>query len=117
MNMATDTLSPLERAARALPQMLGPHAFDDLPLDRTEQRKLNREGHSFEHTQADMLDLARAVLQAIRTPSEAMKFAGAALSYQGEAFAPIECIEDAWAAMIDIALADQDEYITIPRLD
>lgn len=74
-------MPPLERAARAVVALQ--------PMDRDE---------------AD--DIVRAVLQAIREPSEHMKFEGAAMADQGPAFAPIETIEDAWAAMIDAALSE-----------
>jgi hypothetical protein len=103
-------MTVLEQAARALPQLLGPHSFDELPLDRAEQRALNRIGDRYEHTQADMLDLARAVLQAIREPSDLMRTSGQwAIS---DCLAVSVCVEnnfkaaEVWQAMIDRALSE-----------
>jgi hypothetical protein len=108
------TMAPLEKAARALPQMLGPHAFDDLPADRAEQREsLRRFGYNYEHTQADMLALVRAVLEAIREPSEGMVEAAEALWWldfssdeEVELTVTAEQARQIHRAMIDAALSE-----------
>lgn len=76
----------IKRAARAVEQLIGSHCENcETPIP------------------SDPHEIARAVLQAIREPSEAMKIAG-----HGEE-APsrqVSKVPNIWQAMIDAALAD-----------
>ncbi len=86
------------RVGRSLAGHFGP-LFDDLPKDRIEQRAWAREGRAVENTQADLLDAARAAIEAMREPDYAMwRAAAGETSYVSE---------EAWHAMIDAALSPE----------
>lgn len=102
--------SPLTNVARALAGHFGPD-FDDLAKDPVERKhRANRGGLGFSgHDQTDVLQAARAVISAMREPSEAMIRVGI---HQAE-----ECTDDwtasaacapghIYAAMIDAAFSD-----------
>lgn len=99
-------MSMIERVARAISQHVGPFAFDDLPRDRPEMKNRQRAGEDVFDTQAEMLETARAAIEAMREPSEAMFEAG------GEA--PLNMDRDVgrgpagrvWSGMIDAALSE-----------
>lgn len=80
-------MTPLERAARALYQRLGTEIADPENLGEDERWP-------------EFVDDARAVLQAIREPSDAM------LDAAGKAD-PLECRSGEWRAMIDAAMEEQ----------
>lgn len=99
-------MTPLERAARALCEARGADGFpilnadpdfDDYPLTDEGTDDLNP------FTEADVLALARAVLLAIREPSEAMTVD--ALDY--EALDSHATSRNIWRAMIDTALEEK----------
>lgn len=111
-------MTPLERAARAL-YNLDPETTDvfrrdclrpDVPPTYTTRDTLWEELD--ESTQRKHLIAARAVLEAIREPSEAMKLAGAFcqpfMTAEGQKpFTPGQIIAHAcYEAMIDAALSD-----------
>lgn len=79
--------SPLERAARALQESRWPHCPYD---EQSEQTKVNLQRH------------ARAVLTAVREPSEGMLQAAeiATITARQDSFT------DEWTAMIDAALSE-----------
>lgn len=84
-------MTPLERAARALAQSLHErHPGDCFPWEMMHDEE-----------KANMLKDARAVLEAIREPSEGMQTAG-----YGECHHPNDIPEHIWQAMIDAALAE-----------
>ena len=78
-------MTPLERAARAL--------VDNYPLDSGEE-PLDWQ---------DVLSVVRAVLTAIREPSEAMREA----AWDSECIHPSAMPDGAWQAMINAALAEE----------
>ncbi len=93
----------IERAARAVAPMLeGGREFDQMPADRAVLRTWARQGMCGfnDATQDDALELARAVLSALREPDEGMIEAGT--DYR--AVNPRVRAKDCWQAMIDQAL-------------
>ena len=88
----------IERVARAISGHFGP-VFDDLPKDRKAQRLSIRQGDAYCDTQDDMLEAARAAIEAMREPTERMVQAGWATNgYRGD------MTKAEWSAMIDVAL-------------
>lgn len=104
-------MTVIERAARALAG--GSDKFDALPLDKRELRELQRHGYQHDTTQSELLDDARAVLQAIREPSEGMVEAGQSALEDPDITGDdgTVCIVDGdanavYRAMIDAALSE-----------
>lgn len=87
-------MTPLERAARALARSSCPPGGEaQFPYVSADEWEAKNWG--------DHVDAARAVLTAIRGPSEGMQTAG-----YGECHHPKDIPEHIWQTMIDTALAE-----------
>ncbi|EJU14123.1 hypothetical protein LH128_05173 [Sphingomonas sp. LH128] len=98
-------MTPLERACRAMCEARGEDGFPILNADPDlGDYPLTREGTSdlCPFTEADVLTLARAVLQAIREPSEAM----ISVAEDREKFGYDPLPSETFPAMIDAALEE-----------
>lgn len=94
------------RVARAIAGHFGPE-FDELPVDRKAQRLSIRQGDAYCDHQAEMLDAARAAIEAMREPTEAMTHCGAITPEGFQAYS--NTCETIWAGMIEAALSPQVE--------
>jgi hypothetical protein len=104
----TPTPTMLETVARELAGHFGPE-FDALPKDRGVLRDVRRHSVVYsDNTQDCLLHAARAVLQAMRTPTMQMKLTGArAVTAQMTgpgSPADYDAAADCWQAMITEAL-------------
>lgn len=95
--MTTET-PMLERVARAMAGHFGQN-FDDLPKDKQDRRDRLRSTQDYvpDHDQSDVLEAARAALEAMLEPSIDMCAAG-------RAFGDDYAAGDVWKAMIQAAL-------------
>lgn len=69
------SMTMVERMARAIAGHFGPE-FDDLPKDKAERINRNRVGEMFDDSQEDVLEAAKAALQALMEPTPGMVEAG-----------------------------------------
>lgn len=107
----TQRMTPLVRAARAMCEARGEDGFPILNADPDfGDYPLTQEGTSdlCPFTESDVITLARAVLQAIREPSEGMVEAYADGIAKDAVLDPdAYCLrDDGWAAAIDAALEE-----------
>lgn len=93
--------SMIENMARAIAGHFGPE-FDALPKDKAERINRNRMGEMFDDSQEDVLDAAKAALQALMEPTPGMVEAGWAAERPW--VHPKESLAGAYKAMIRTAL-------------
>ena len=93
-------MTPLERAASAIAGHFGPE-FHELPDDKRDQRELARDGLPYENNKEDMLEAARAAIEALMEPSEGM--------IEASTFVPQLRVESLgiWQAMLTAALEEK----------